>query len=64
MSAESDDHYAYSKLTDTWYRVFDYEHVAGDKIVANGKEEVPRSEVPDDVLARTDDRPYDAEDTA
>lgn len=58
----SDDHYAYSKLTDTWYQVHDYEHVDGNKIVAKSKTEVPRAEVPDDVLERTDERSYDAED--
>lgn len=48
--------YAYSRLTDTWYRVYDYEHVEGEKIIANGKEEIDRDEVPAACLEATDER--------
>ncbi|ELY68886.1 hypothetical protein [Natrinema versiforme] len=59
--AETDDRYAYSRLTDTWYRVFDYDHVEGDKIIANSKEEVAREDVPQEWLERIDERPLQAE---
>lgn len=40
--------YAYSEMTDTWYRVDDYEEAGPDgKIVANGKTPVDESEVPE-----------------
>jgi len=40
--------YAYSELTDTWYRVHDYEEVGPNgKIVANGKTEVNQEDVPE-----------------
>lgn len=60
-SEPQDDRYAYSRLSDTWYRVFDYEYVEGDKIIANGKEEVPREDVPQEWLESIDDRPYGQE---
>jgi len=48
-------------LTDTWYRVFDYE-VAGDEgqIIANGKEEVDPSEVPEEQRRRVEERTEEA----
>jgi hypothetical protein len=43
-----DEVYAYSELTDTWYRVDDYEEAGPDgKIVANGKTEVDQEDVPE-----------------
>lgn len=43
-----DEVYAHSELTDTWYRVTDYEEAGpGGKIVAKSKEEVDREDVPD-----------------
>jgi len=43
-----DEAYAYSELTDTWYRVHDYEEVGPNgKIVANGKTEVDVEDVPE-----------------
>lgn len=40
------EHFAYSQLTDTWYRVFDYEDRGNGRIVANGKGEVDENDVP------------------
>lgn len=43
--------YAYSRLTDTWYRVYDWEEGEGNNITNTGtKEEVPEEEVPENVL--------------
>lgn len=44
-----DEVYARSPMTDTWYRVTDYEEAGpGGKIVAKSKEEVEREEVPEE----------------
>lgn len=61
MPSEENKRYAYSKLTDTWYVVHDWEHVEGDKIIANGKEEVDRDEVPQEWIDATDETPYSEE---
>ena len=55
--ASNDEHYAYSKMTDSWYRIHDYE-VAGDngQIIANGKTEVDRDEVPEEQRQRVEER--------
>lgn len=62
-NTDSDDaeRYAYSRLSDTWYIVHDWERVEGDKIIANSKEEVPREDVPQEWLDATDERPLEAE---
>lgn len=39
--------YAYSHMTDMWYRVWDWDRVNGDKIRANSKERVARKDVPE-----------------
>jgi hypothetical protein len=59
--AENGDRFAYSRLTDTWYRVYDYEHVEGEKIIANGKKEIPREDVPAACLEATTERPLEAD---
>lgn len=61
-SEEKSVRYAYSKLSDTWYRVHDWEHVEGNRIIANSKEEVAREEVPQEWLDATEERPLDATD--
>ena len=50
------DRYAYSRMTDTWYLVHDYEDHGDGKLVANSKTEVDRSEVPQEVLDATEER--------
>jgi len=45
----TDEIYAYSEVTDTWYKVHDYKEAGpGGKIVANGKTEVDQEEVPEE----------------
>lgn len=50
------DRYAYSLLTDTWYRVSEWEDLGDGKIQAKGKVEVPREEVPQEWLDATVER--------
>ena len=50
------DRYAYSRMTDTWYLVHDYEDHGDGKLVANSKTEVDRSDVPQEVLDATEER--------
>lgn len=38
--------YGYSEVTDTWYRVSEWEHVDGEHIRAIRKEHVDREDVP------------------
>lgn len=38
--------YGYSEMTDTWYRVDDWEDLGDGEILATSKEEVPKEEVP------------------
>lgn len=47
--------YGYSKLTDMWYRVYEWVEKSDGKIQSNRKEAIPRSEVPDEVLAATNE---------
>lgn len=54
-----DTRYGYSWVTDTWYKVYDWEDREGDMILAENKEEVPREEVPQRYLDATDERPDD-----
>lgn len=51
-----DPRYAYSMLTDTWYRVTDYDDLGDGKIVAKNKEPVDREEVPKAWLDATEER--------
>ena len=46
-SASGVEQYAYSFLTDTWYRVHDWEDRGDGKILSQSKEEVSAEEVPD-----------------
>lgn len=50
------ERYGYSQLTDTWYRVTDYEDLGDDKIRAKNKEEVPREEVPQEWIDGVEER--------
>lgn len=51
-----DPRYAYSALTDTWYRVTEYEELGDGQIRAKSKEEVPREDVPQRWLDATEER--------
>lgn len=51
-----DPRYAYSWVTDTWYRVPKYDDLGDGKIQAKSKEEVPRDDVPQAWLNATDER--------
>jgi hypothetical protein len=55
----SDPRYAYSKLTDTWYRVTEYDVLDRGRIQAREKEEVPRDEVPEAWLEAVEERDRD-----
>lgn len=52
----ADPRYAYSMMTDTWYRVSDYEDLGGDQILAKSKEEVDREDVPQAWIEAVDER--------
>jgi hypothetical protein len=51
--AANGDRFAYSRLTDTWYRVTEYEDHGDGKLTAKSKTIIDRSEVPDECLAAT-----------
>lgn len=55
MSATG-ERFAYSLMTDKWYRVTDWDELDDGQIKAKDKEEVDRSEVPQDVLDATKER--------
>jgi len=59
QSSSDMERYGYSRLTDTWYRVTDWEDLGDGKIQAKSKEEVPREEVPQEWLNATEERGYD-----
>lgn len=42
----ADPRYAYSELTNTWYRVTEYDDLGDGKIYAKSKERVGREDVP------------------
>jgi len=44
--------YAKSELTDSWYRVWEYERKDGENIIAKSKTEVSKEEVPDQWVDR------------
>lgn len=44
--SNTDRHYAYSELTGTWYHVHDYTDLGDGRIIAHGKTEVDKEEVP------------------
>lgn len=48
--------FGYSMMTDTWYRVTEYDDLGDGQIRAKSKEKVPREEVPQDVLDATTER--------
>lgn len=52
--------YGYSQLTDTWYRVTDWEDLGDGKIRAKSKEEVDRKEVPQEAIQAIDERSFKA----
>lgn len=51
-----DPRYGYSSLTDTWYRVTEYDDLGDGKIIAKSKEPVDREEVPQAWLDATEER--------
>ena len=53
---DSTDRYAYSQLTDTWYRVADWDDLGDGKIQAKSKEEVAREEVPQEWIEATEEQ--------
>jgi len=53
--------YAYSKVTDSWYRVSEYEQKDGDKIIAKEKREVDKDDVPQEWINAIDDTPFEEE---
>lgn len=53
---DNNERYGYSKITDTWYRLDDWEDLGDGKVRAKGKTEVPREEVPQEWLDATDER--------
>jgi len=57
--AGATERYGYSYLTDTWYRVTEWEELEGDKILATAKDEVDRAVVPRRVKEATDERVVD-----
>jgi len=50
------EQYGYSRLTDTWYRVTDWEDLGGGKIKAKSKKEVSREDVPQEWIEATKER--------
>ncbi len=50
--------YGYSRMTDTWYRVTEWDDLGDGKIRAKSKEPVDREDVPQEWLEATDERPY------
>lgn len=54
--SETGERFAYSLMTDTWYRVTEWDNLGDGQIEAKSKEEVDRSEVPQDVLDATTER--------
>lgn len=56
MTPDDSVRYGYSQLTDTWYRVSDWEDLGEGRIRAKAKEEVDRSEVPPEWIEATDER--------
>ena len=53
------ERYAYSRITESWYRVTAWKDLGDGKIQAQSKEEVPREEVPKEYLDATEERGYD-----
>jgi len=53
-----EDRYGYSKATGTWYRLHDWEEVGDGKVIAKGKTEVDRKDVPQKWLDATDETLY------
>lgn len=53
---DSTDRYGYSQLTDTWYRVTDWDDLGDGKIQAKSKEEVDREDVPQEWVDATEKR--------
>jgi len=60
-STDVTERYGYSKLTDTWYLLHDWEDLGDGKLRAKSKEEVPREEVPQEWLEATDEQPLNPE---
>lgn len=58
------ERYGFSKVTGTWYLLHDWEDKGDGKVVAKGKTEVDREEVPQEFLAATDETLYGETDTA
>ncbi len=48
MTIQYGERYAYSRITDTWYRVTAWEECGEGKIQAKNKEPVEPSDVPDE----------------
>lgn len=56
LRADGGARFAYSMMTDNWYRVTEYEDLGDGQIKAKSKEKVDREEVPQDVLDATTER--------
>ena len=55
--SEQAERYAYSRLTDTWYLVseWDWHDRDNGQMIAKSKTEVDRSQVPDEIVDATDE---------
>ena len=56
MNQTNTERYGYSILTDTWYRVTEWDDIGDGRIQAKSKEEVPREDVPKEWLEATEER--------
>jgi len=54
-----DPRYGRSPITGTWYRLHDYEDLGDGKVVAKGKTEVSREDVPQHWIDATEERDLD-----
>lgn len=55
MTENDTNRYGYSQLTDTWYRVTDWDDLGDGKIRAKSKEEVDREDVPREWIEATEE---------
>lgn len=55
-STGGSERYGYSRMTDTWYRVTEWEDLGDGKIKAKSKKRVPREDVPQEWIEATDER--------
>jgi len=55
----TEERYGYSRMTGTWYLLHDWEDKGDGKVVAKGKTEVDREDVPQKWLDATDETTYE-----